>query len=389
MNFSLTVIGQILAENQQHILDAVEYKFPYFGMHSRWALLLTAAVLGLAMTTVLGCCYLVRHRSKIKPDAEIEHENLVRTMRDVVARLDVSVAALHQAQRARNDANYNAPRVPHSTCHIQDLKGSSAMESSIPDKQMAAAKVGISIAGHADTCDEATSQTGQTALDTTIDAMAATCDGALIKLADNMGNLGYLTQLLAKERLALSNSALAPSPAMTAQGVTGETWRYLTFALGNEAFAVNALSVVSVVVADQLFVNTGVSLKIRRAIKLRGMLVPVIDLGALFDLKPIKIAPRTRIVIIELRSSEHLQVIGIAVDVVGIVLEISPAAIEPPAAIESQVRHACTIGRAKVGEHYVTLLDIGREGLVNGLVAPHSAEPSPSVDRSLEVLPDG
>jgi hypothetical protein len=65
--------------------------------------------------------------------------------------------------------------------------------------------------------------------------------------------------------------------------------------------------------------------KLRRAIRLRNALVPVIDLGAHFGGRPIKVGSGTSIVILKVTSGDRMQMIGVVVDAVGKVLEIPPS----------------------------------------------------------------
>ncbi|MBB6155488.1 purine-binding chemotaxis protein CheW [Pseudomonas sp. JAI115] len=136
--------------------------------------------------------------------------------------------------------------------------------------------------------------------------------------------------------------------------------QYLTFTLAGEQFAVGTLSVKEIIEYGQL---TGVPMmppSIRGVINLRGAVVPVIDLGVRFGGRQTGVGRRACIVIIEVRQVDERQVIGVLVDAVNEVLEINPAAIEPPPAFGAHVRTDFIQGMGKVGDRFVILLDIGQ-----------------------------
>jgi purine-binding chemotaxis protein CheW len=194
-------------------------------------------------------------------------------------------------------------------------------------------------------------------------AIEATCSvtraKALSELADRMSKLTELTNRLLEQRLALSNTT-APSLTLEDSDSPAENSHYLSFALGDEQFAISTLNVYGAVEATQLIAGPGVPPKVRKAIRLRGALVPVIDLGAHLAGHPIKIGWNTRIILLEVTSRERLQIIGVVVDTVGKVLEIAPADIQPPAASDSQIRNDFALGTVTLDSRLITLLDIGQ-----------------------------
>lgn len=136
--------------------------------------------------------------------------------------------------------------------------------------------------------------------------------------------------------------------------------QYLTFTLAGEQFAVGTLSVKEIIEYGRLTDVPMMPPSIRGVINLRGAVVPVIDLGVRFGGRQMEIGRRTCIVILEVDQVDERQVIGILVDAVSEVLEIDPAAIEPPPAFGAHVRTDFIHGMGKVGDRFVILLDIGR-----------------------------
>lgn len=170
----------------------------------------------------------------------------------------------------------------------------------------------------------------------------------LARFEAKLRKLTELTKRLYEERKALGTNSIAA------------TRYYLPLDLGGEQLAVSALSVYRVLLATQLVAEPSMPTNIRRAIKLHGTLVPVIDLGSRLGRQPIEIGRDTRIVILDISKGESLHLIGVLADAVGKVLDIPPAAIEPLSARSPQGCHDLSFGTAKANDHSVTLLDLGR-----------------------------
>lgn len=170
----------------------------------------------------------------------------------------------------------------------------------------------------------------------------------LARFKAKLRKLTELTKRLHEERKALGTDSMVA------------TRYYLPFDLGGEQLAVSALSVYRVMLATQLIAAPSMPRKIRRAIKLHGTLVPVIDLGSRLGRQPIEIGRDTRIVILDISKGESLHLIGLLVDAVGKVLNIPPAAIEPLSARSPQGCHDLNFDTAKANDRSVTLLDLGR-----------------------------
>ena len=140
--------------------------------------------------------------------------------------------------------------------------------------------------------------------------------------------------------------------------------QYLPFFLGDELFAVNINTVTEVLEADKLIGPNGPG-RNRMAINLRGSLVPIIDLSLYFGGASSEVSWNTRLLILEVNRSEHLQVVGVKVDGVGKILNIGPSSIEPPVARKNSLRSGFVIGTLSTDYHCVTLLDISQGLLLN------------------------
>lgn len=211
--------------------------------------------------------------------------------------------------------------------------------------------------------------------DFAIETMRSVTDGKALalQLAANMHRLTKLTQHMQEERRALERNSLNPQ---VASHHSAPCRYYLSFTLGAELFATSTLNIHEIVEATQLIAEPSVPLKLRKAIRLRGALVPVIDLGARFGWHNIALKRSSRIVILEVPRADHLQLIGVVVDTVGKVLEIDPTKIEPASPSDSRIRNDFTLGTVRADNRTFTLLDIGRQLLAHELAVPAPAPPA-------------
>lgn len=222
-----------------------------------------------------------------------------------------------------------------------------------------------------------TTQTpGQEASDATD---SVTCNKGIAQLAVKVGKLSELASRMRDEEQALKCDAVDSQrnlmDAQLACESPTQNRHYLTFTLGDEQFAVSIQHIHGVVEAVQLVAEPGTPPKIRKAIRLQGALVPVIDLGARFGGQSPELGRGSRIVILDVPSGDRLQLIGVLVNTVGDVLELPAMQIEPPTASASRIRDDFTLGTIRVDSRPFTLLDIGRGFSANELVPRSTARP--------------
>ena len=144
-----------------------------------------------------------------------------------------------------------------------------------------------------------------------------------------------------------------------------EPHQYLTFLLGEEMFAIGILSIREII--EYGFV-TEVPMTppfIRGVINLRGAVVPVVDLAVRFGRQAQENSKRTCIVIVEIVSDKGSQEMGVVVDAVSEVLEISHGDIEPPPEFGARIRSDFIQGMGKINGKFVVILDANRVLLVD------------------------
>jgi purine-binding chemotaxis protein CheW len=139
---------------------------------------------------------------------------------------------------------------------------------------------------------------------------------------------------------------------------TAEIAQYLTFQLSGEMYAVGILNVKEIIEYGQLTEIPMMPAFIRGVINLRGSVVPVIDLAARFGHAQSEVGKRTCIVIVEVSQGDDKHDLGIMVDAVSEVLEVSGADIEPAPAFGAKIRADFIDGMAKINARFVIILDI-------------------------------
>lgn len=136
--------------------------------------------------------------------------------------------------------------------------------------------------------------------------------------------------------------------------------QYVSFLLAGEEYAVNILRTREVVAYDVLTRIPMAPPGVRGVFNLRGQIVPVIDLACTLGLPPIEPTRWTCILMTEVECAGEPSLMGMLIDAVSDVLDLSPADVEPPAPFGARVRLDYLAGMARVGKKIVLLLDLDR-----------------------------
>lgn len=153
----------------------------------------------------------------------------------------------------------------------------------------------------------------------------------------------------------------------TTDAAAAQSAQFLTFALGEEVFAMDIRTVREIIQHGTMTTVPLMPDFVRGVINLRGAVVPVIDLHARFGRPPARVTKKTCIVIVDAAAesvrgggaSERVE-LGLMVDAVSEVIEIGAAQIEPPPHFGAVVRRDFIRGMGKVGSRFVILLDPDR-----------------------------
>lgn len=132
-----------------------------------------------------------------------------------------------------------------------------------------------------------------------------------------------------------ANSVTALAPIAPEQSAPQQ---YLTFELNARRYALDGLCVREIIEYPQLTRVPMAATCIHGVINLRGAVVPVIDLSLRFGQGASRIDKRTCIIIVEVTDDEDAHVLGIIVDAVSEVLEVSTGQVRPAPAFGNPVR---------------------------------------------------
>jgi len=133
--------------------------------------------------------------------------------------------------------------------------------------------------------------------------------------------------------------------------------QFLTFTLGEEVFAMDIRTVREIIQVGPMTTVPLMPGFVRGVINLRGAVVPVIDLQSRFGRPRATVGKKTCIVIFDaIRDGERVE-LGLLVDAVSEVIDITPEQIEPPPNFGSAVRRDFIQGMGKVGTRFVIILE--------------------------------
>ncbi len=160
----------------------------------------------------------------------------------------------------------------------------------------------------------------------------------------------------------LGDTERASSAALDS-GSQEEKQKFLTFKLADEEYGVEILKVREINGVMNITAVPRVPAYMKGVINLRGKVIPVVDLRLKFGLDEIEHTEQTCIIVVNVG-----QEIGIIVDTVSEVLDISRIDIEPAPAMGGSVDTSFILGMGKVGEAVKILLDIDKVLTTNELV---------------------
>ena len=135
---------------------------------------------------------------------------------------------------------------------------------------------------------------------------------------------------------------------------------HLTFKLGEETYGIEILKVQEIIGIMAITHVPRTPDFVRGVLNLRGKVIAVIDLRLKFAMAPQEDTERTCVVVVQVLNADQVVTMGIIVDEVSEVLEVSAAQIEPPPSFGAAVDTDFILGMGKVGDRLVILLDVQR-----------------------------
>ena len=139
-----------------------------------------------------------------------------------------------------------------------------------------------------------------------------------------------------------------------------ETTQYLTFTLADEVFSVDVARVREILEITTITKVPQVPEFMRGVIKLRGCVVPVIDLRLKFGMEETAQTVNTCIIVVEVMMDGENIVLGALADSVQEVIEMEPSQIEAAPHIGTHLRTEFLKGMGKHDNRFVMILDIDK-----------------------------
>jgi purine-binding chemotaxis protein CheW len=159
--------------------------------------------------------------------------------------------------------------------------------------------------------------------------------------------------------------------------------QFLTFQMGPEEYGINILNVKEIIGYSPVTKIPMVPEYILGVMNVRGNVVPVVDLAPRFGTIASPISKLTCIVIVEIEEGEDVIDIGILVDSVEDVVDISEEDVESAPGFGAKLRADFISGIGKIGERFVILLNINRVLDINELARFDQYKRSIHVERAL------
>ena len=136
----------------------------------------------------------------------------------------------------------------------------------------------------------------------------------------------------------------------------GELTRWVTFHLDKEVYGIDVMQVQEVLRYSEIAPVPGSPDYVLGIINLRGNVVTVIDTRMRFGIEPMEVTDSSRIVIIEAGG----QVVGILVDSVAEVVDLSVDDIDPAPNIGTEESAQFIKGVANLGQELLIIIDLNK-----------------------------
>ncbi len=136
--------------------------------------------------------------------------------------------------------------------------------------------------------------------------------------------------------------------------------QYLTFALGEELYAIDVADVREVLEMTPVTPIPRVPPYMRGVINVRGSVVPVVDLRIKFGMSRTDQSIHTCVVVLDLRVQGSMIVIGAIVDAVQEVIELEESQVDQVPRLGTGMETEFIRGIGKRDEKFIMILDIQR-----------------------------
>ncbi len=133
---------------------------------------------------------------------------------------------------------------------------------------------------------------------------------------------------------------------------------FLTFKIGNELFATNVSKVHHILEMQRITEIPDAPDYFKGVINLRGTVLPVADLNIKFGMPPLEFTKDTCIIVTDVLIENDTISIGLLVEAVSEVMEITENQILPPPSIGAKYKSKFIHGMVQSGEQFILLINI-------------------------------
>ncbi len=158
----------------------------------------------------------------------------------------------------------------------------------------------------------------------------------------------------------MTEVALETQSTEVLAGQNAQAGLYLTFELATETYGLEILKVQEIIGIMKVTSIPRTPDFVRGVINLRGKVIPVIDLRLKFGMESIENTDRTCIIVVQVSCGGEDITMGICVDEVAEVMDISTGQVEPPPSFGTSLDAQFIMGMGKVGDNVIMLLDVDK-----------------------------
>ena len=145
--------------------------------------------------------------------------------------------------------------------------------------------------------------------------------------------------------------------------------KYLTFILENEYYGIEILTVQEIIGMMQVTRVPRTPEYVRGVINLRGKVIPLIDLRIKFGLQTCEDTKKTCIIVLQITRNGKKTILGIVVDEVSEVSNITGDNIQPPPDVGMSIDTSVIMGLGKIDERVIMLLDVDKIFTMEEIIA--------------------
>jgi purine-binding chemotaxis protein CheW len=153
---------------------------------------------------------------------------------------------------------------------------------------------------------------------------------------------------------------MAETSVKESAALVAKAGKYLTFQLGKEVYGIEILKVQEIIGMMPVTHVPRTPAFVRGVINLRGKVIPVVELRRKFGMDTREDTERTCIVVVQVSWNAGKVTMGLLVDEVSEVLNVTADQIEAPPSFGTSVDTDFILGMGKVAAKVVMLLDVDK-----------------------------